>query len=330
MLRELTFTRESWPLATPFRISRGTKVAAEVLVVEVRERGFRGRGESVPYARYGETMDSVVSQVAGVSGQVGAGISREELLRVMPPGAARNAIDCALWDLGAKLSGESVAARLGFGPLPALCSALTVSLDTPQAMRAAAAKISAAQLIKVKVNATDPEAQVRAVREGAPLARLIVDPNESWTPELLEAMWPALLAARVDLLEQPLPAGTDAALEGLNPALPICADESCHVEEDLPALRGRYQAVNIKLDKTGGLSEALRLLAAARAEGLQIMVGCMVCTSLGIGPAFHLARHADFVDLDGPLWLQADRPHGVSLSGGLLLPPGEAMWGSGG
>jgi L-alanine-DL-glutamate epimerase-like enolase superfamily enzyme len=328
MLRGLNIRRETWPLASPFRISRGTKLAAEVVVVEIRQGDAIGRGESVPYAHYGETVDSVLAEVQAIANDLAEGSSRGDLSRLMSPGAARNAIDCALWDLSAKLSGESVEAQLGCGPLPALTSALTVSLDTPEKMQAAAAAIAGSPLIKIKVDGTHPEAQLAAVRRAAPHARLIVDPNESWSLKLLEAMQPALVAARVDLVEQPLPAADDALLEGFRPACNICADESCHVAEDLPNLKGRFQAVNIKLDKTGGLTAALQLYAAARAEGFQIMVGCMICTSLGIAPAYHIARHADFVDLDGPLWLKKDHAQGVRLERGLLLPPDASFWGA--
>jgi L-alanine-DL-glutamate epimerase-like enolase superfamily enzyme len=327
MLLDLSSRREIWPLASPFRISRGTKIAAEVVVVEIRQSGACGRGESVPYAHYGETVESVLAQVQAIANNLDAGFSRADLSRLMPPGAARNAVDCALWDLSARLSGESVTARLGCGALPALSSALTVSLDTPERMEAAAAAIAGAALIKIKVDGTCPEAQLAAVRRAAPRARLIVDPNESWSLKLLEAMQPALVAARVDLVEQPLPAADDAMLEGFRPACNICADESCHIAEDLPKLQGRFQAVNIKLDKTGGLTAALQLYEAARAQGFQVMVGCMICTSLGIAPAYHIARHADFVDLDGPLWLKQDYAQGVRLERDLLIPPGAGLWG---
>lgn len=325
MRRELSVVHESWPLASPFRIARGVKFAADVVVVQIREGAACGRGEAVPYARYGESIDSVLAQIRSIGAQLAAGMERDALQDALPPGAARNAVDCALWDLASRTSGRPVSARLGEGPLPPVASALTVAIDTPEAMRAAAATLGAASLIKVKVDAEDPEAQLRAVRAGAPGARLIVDPNESWTLDILQAMQPVLLETRVELVEQPLPAEQDEALEGFVPACPICADESCHIAADLPALQRRYQAVNIKLDKAGGLSEARVLLHEARARGMQVMCGCMVCTSLGIAPAFHIARHADVVDLDGPLWLAQDRPGGVRLEDGLLRPPD--LWG---
>jgi L-alanine-DL-glutamate epimerase-like enolase superfamily enzyme len=327
MLRELSATHQSWPLAAPFRIARGVKTVAEVVLVEVHQGAARGAGEGVPYPRYGETVQSVLEQIRSVTPAIAAGMTREQLQLALPPGAARNAIDCALWDLSASLSGHSVAEQLKNGPVPALTTALTVGIDTPDGMRTAAERIRDVPLIKVKLDAGNPEAQLRAVRAGAPDARLIVDPNESWTLEILESMQAVLVEMGVELIEQPLPARDDEVLEGFQPAVAICADESCHVASDLPRLLMRYQAVNIKLDKTGGLSGALELLEAATQAGLKIMCGCMICTSLSIAPAFHIARHAQFVDLDGPLWLKQDRPGGVRLEAGELLPPSPASWG---
>jgi L-Ala-D/L-Glu epimerase len=329
MLRELITAHESWPLTTPFRISRGVKVVAEVVVVEIRQGTASGRGEAVPYPRYSETVDSVLEQVRGAESLIRAGISREALQEEMPAGAARNALDCALWDLSTSLTGQSVTTQLGQAPLPPLISALTIGIDTPDAMHAVAVRMRAVPVIKVKVDSHEPEAQLRAVRAGAPNARLIVDANEGWTFDILKAMQPVLVDTNVELIEQPLPAKDDAVLEGFRPARPICADESCHVAADLPRLLGRYQAVNIKLDKTGGLTGALQLLQRARAEGMQVLCGCMVCTSLGIAPAFHIARHSDFIDLDGPLWLKDDRPGGVRAENGTLLPPAGSLWGDG-
>jgi len=329
MFSELKVVHEKWPLATPFRISRGVKTVADVVVVEIIAGSARGRGEGIPYPRYGETVESVLAQVRGMAPAIANGLTREALQEAMPPGAARNAIDCALWDLSAAQTGRSVTSQLGKGPLAGLVTALTIGIDTPEVMHDNAVRLHDAAVIKVKVDANDPAAQLRAVRAGAPQARLIVDANEGWNLTILQAMQPTLVATRVELLEQPLPASQDAALEGFAPAVPICADESCHVAADLPKLRTRYQAVNIKLDKTGGLTGALELLEKARAAGLRVMCGCMVSTSLGIAPAFHIARHADFIDLDGPLWLTSDREHGVRVEKGKLLPPSDAVWGGG-
>jgi len=327
MLRELNAVHQAWPLATPFRISRGVKTVADVVVVEVHQGDARGRGEGVPYPRYGETVESVLNQIRSVGPHIANGLTRSELLEVLPPGAARNAIDCALWDLSASLGGQSVAAQLAEGPLPGLTTALTIGIDTPEGMRVAAERLRTCALIKVKVDASEPEAQLRAVRAGAPDARLIVDPNESWNLGILEAMQSVMVELGVELIEQPLPAREDAVLEDFEPAVAICADESCHVATDLSRLQARYQAVNIKLDKTGGLTGALQLLQAARETGLKIMCGCMICTSLSIAPAFHIARHAQFVDLDGPLWLKEDQPGGVRLEQGKLVAPSGALWG---
>jgi L-alanine-DL-glutamate epimerase-like enolase superfamily enzyme len=328
MLRELSATHQSWQLAAPFRISRGVKTVAEVVLVELHQGSAHGAGEGVPYPRYGETVESVLEQIRTVTPAIAAGMTREQLQLALPPGAARNAVDCALWDLSASLSGQSVAEQLKQGPVPALTTALTVGIDTPDRMHAAAERIRDTPLIKVKLDAGDPEAQLRAVRAAAPDSRLIVDPNESWNLEILESMQAVLVDMGVELIEQPLPARDDELLEGFHPAVAICADESCHVAADLPRLLTRYQAVNIKLDKTGGLSGALELLAAATEAGLRIMCGCMICTSLSIAPAFHIARHAGFVDLDGPLWLKEDRPGGVRLEAGKLSPASPALWGA--
>jgi L-alanine-DL-glutamate epimerase-like enolase superfamily enzyme len=327
MLRQLNIQRQSWPLATPFRISRGVKTIAEIVVVEIHQGSARGRGEGVPYPRYGESVESVLEQLRRAATALADGMTRAQLQEALPPGAARNAVDCALWDLDAALTGRSVAEQLGSGPLPAVTTALTVGIDSPEGMYAAAQRLQEAPLIKVKLDATDPKAQLRAVRAGAPAARLIADPNESWDLHILESMQPVLVETGVELIEQPLPSAGDVALEGFRSAVPICADESCHVAGDLPGLLGRYEAVNIKLDKTGGLSGALLLLARAREAGLTIMCGCMVATSLSMAPAFHIARHARFVDLDGPLWLKQDHPGGVRLENGELRPADPSLWG---
>lgn len=328
MLRELNIRPRSLPLHSPFRISRGVKHAADVVAVELGQGDCVGRGESVPYARYGESVASVLDQMQALRSELCAGMGRDELQARLAPGAARNALDAALWDLESKLTSVPVWTRLARPPRAPIVTALTISLDTPEAMENAASRIADAKLIKIKVDADDPAARIEAVRRAAPSARLIVDPNESWTIELLHGIQPTLERAGVDLVEQPLPAVADAELSGFSSRIPICADEACHTSADLPRLLDRYQAINIKLDKTGGLTEAWRLLRAARAQGFRIMVGCMVGSSLGIAPALEIAREAEFVDLDGPLWLENDHEDGVKLRDGLLAPPSPGFWGA--
>lgn len=327
MLRKLTLQHRSHPLHSPFRISRGVRYAAEVVTAEITQDGRTGRGEAVPYPRYGESVDSVLAQMEAQRAALCAGLGRDELQVRLPAGAARNAIDCALWDLESKLSGVPVWARLARHPHAPVTTALTISIDTPQAMHEAAARIADARLVKIKVDAEDPAARIEAVRSAVPSARLIVDPNESWTLDILRQVLPVLERTRVDLIEQPIPAAASDELAGFASPIPICADEACHTTADLPQLKGRYQAINIKLDKTGGLTEAWRLLRAAREQGFRIMVGCMVGSSLGIAPALEIAREAEFADLDGPLWLSDDYTDGVKLQDGLLSPPAAGFWG---
>lgn len=314
-----------WPLSRPFRISRGVKSAADVVVAEVAARGKSGRGECVPYARYGDSSASVLAQIEAARAALEAGVTREDLQALLPPGAARNALDCALWDLEAKQAGISVADRLGVRLAP-IATAVTVSLDAPERMHEAARAIADAPLIKVKVSADAPLAAVDAVRRAAPSARLIVDPNEGWSPDVLLSALPRLADFGVALIEQPVPASDDDVLDGLAPPVPICADEAAHTRADLDRVARRYQAVNVKLDKAGGLTEALAMAADVRARGLQLMIGCMVSTSLSIAPALMLAHDADFVDLDGPWWLSQDRPDAMRFADGVLTPP-CAGWG---
>ncbi|MGH8214628.1 MAG: N-acetyl-D-Glu racemase DgcA [Rhodanobacteraceae bacterium] len=327
MLRELNIRHRSLPLHSPFRISRGAKHAADVVTVELKQGGCTGRGESVPYPRYGESVASVLDEMEALRKELCAGMGRDELQLRLSPGAARNAIDAALWDLDARLCRVPVWTQLARPPHAPLVTALTISLDAPEAMETAASRIADAKLIKIKVDADDPAARIEAVRRAAPSARLIVDPNESWTIDILRDLQPVLERASVDVLEQPLAADADDALLEYSGRIPICADEACHVTSDLPRLRNRYQAVNIKLDKTGGLTEAWRLLRDARAQGFRIMIGCMVGSSLGIAPALEIAREAEFIDLDGQLWLESDYADGVKLQDGLLSPPAPGFWG---
>jgi L-alanine-DL-glutamate epimerase-like enolase superfamily enzyme len=327
VLRTLNIQHRAFPLRSPFRISRGVKLAADVVTVELGQAGCVGRGESVPYGRYGESVASVMDQIEVLRSVLCAGMGRDELQARLPGGAARNALDAALWDLESRLSQIPVWKQLARPARLPLVTALTIGIDTPQEMRKAAARIANHKLIKIKVDTDDPVGRIEAVRDAAPAAKLIVDPNESWTIDVLREVQPALERASVSLLEQPLPANEDDALLEFSSGIPICADEACHTTSNLRSLLNRYQAVNIKLDKTGGLTEAWRLLREARACGFTVMVGCMVCSSLGIAPALEVAREADFVDLDGPLWLQGDHPDGVTLQDGLLMPPASGFWG---
>jgi L-alanine-DL-glutamate epimerase-like enolase superfamily enzyme len=328
MSRTLHAEHDCFPLIRPFRIARGTKTAADVVTVTVRDGDMVGRGEAVPYPRYGETIEGTLAAIAGVRPLIERGGGRAQLLDALPAGAARNALDCALWDLEARLSRRDVAAMIGGPALAAMPSAMTIVIDTPDAMARDAATLADAPVLKIKVDANEPAAQVRAVRAAAPKADLIVDPNESWDQALVEAMQPVLLECRVGLLEQPVPADADGWLEGFTPEVPICADESVHVAADLEVVARRYQAVNVKLDKTGGLTEALELAQAARARGLGLMTGCMVSSSLSIAPALHIAMMSDFVDLDGPVWLREDRPGGVVAENGFIHPPAAGFWGT--
>lgn len=327
MLRGLNVRHHTAPLRAPFRISRGVKHAADVVVAEISHGEHVGRGESVPYAHYGESVASVLDEIEALRNDISTGMGRDELQARIGAGAARNALDAALWDLESRIGDVPVWKQLARPRHIPLVTALTVTLDTPQEMGKAASRIADARLIKIKVGADDPVERVEAVRRAAPSAKLIVDPNESWTIDILRNVQPALEHASVSLLEQPLPADADDALLEFSGRIPICADESCHTTADLPRLRNRYQAINIKLDKTGGLTEAWRLLHAARANGFGVMVGCMICSSLSIAPALEVAREADFIDLDGPLWLEHDHTGGVTLQNGLLMPPAQGFWG---
>lgn len=327
MSRTLRTRHDRFALSRPFRIARGVKTAADVVTVEIAADGALGRGEGVPYPRYGESIAGALAQIEGVRSAIEAGASREALLALIAPGAARNAIDCALWDLEAKLARTSVAEMIGAPEPRPLATALTVVIDTPAAMAQDAARMAGAPLIKVKVNGDNPAEAIRAVRAAAPAADLIVDPNESWDERLVRATMPVLEECRVSALEQPCPAADDAWLAGYDSPIPICADESLHTVAELDTVAARYGAVNIKLDKTGGLTAALELAHAARARGLRLMSGCMVCSSLGIAPALHIARMAEWADLDGPLWFAEDRPGGVREKSGILSPPAAGFWG---
>jgi len=329
MSLHLTARAVDHPLKAPFRISRGVKTAANVVVVEAHQDGHVGRGESVPYARYDESVESVLAQLQPALDALAGDGNEGAALALLPPGAARNALDCALWDLRARRTGISVAEATGLPVPPSMITAVTVSLDSPEAMGIAARAVADAPLIKIKLSAEDPAACLQAVAAAAPDSRFIVDPNEGWTFEILHGLRSLLADLPIALVEQPLPAGADQALDGYDPPYVICADESVHVGGDLAALRGRYGAVNLKLDKTGGLSEAVRMLEQARALGFQLMTGCMVASSLGIAPALHLAGGCQYADLDGPWWLAHDHPGGLRVERGRITPPAAGFWGDG-
>ena len=318
---------ERWPIAGSFTISRGAKTEAIVVVAELSDGAHRGRGECVPYARYGETVAGVAAAIEAMSPEIARGLDRERLQSAMAPSAARNALDCAFWDLAAKHAGRPVHELLGLPTPKAVTTAYTISLATPEAMAQATAGAAARAVLKVKLGAPGDPARIAAVRRAAPNAELIVDANEGWTERHLTEVMPELGAFGVELIEQPLPAGADEALRDVPHPIPICADESCHTAADLDRLAGKYDAVNIKLDKTGGLTEALALAEAAAARGFAIMVGCMIGTSLAMAPAMLLAQRARVVDLDGPLLLARDRPDGLRYEESRVHPPGPALWG---
>src|SRR5436305_2518669 len=325
--QRLSVTRRAWPLAQPFAISRGSRTTAEVVVAEIHDGEVRGRGACVPYPRYGESVDSVVAALEAIKGAVFSGLDRHELQRAMPPGAARNALDAAFWDLDAKRDNRRAADLAGIGELRPVVTAYTLSLDTAERMGEAAAAQRARPLLKLKLTGDGDIERVEAVRRAAPAARLIVDANEGWTARHFAELTPALAGFGVELIEQPLPAGDDGALAEMPHPVPVCADESCHTAEDLQRLAGKYDAVNIKLDKTGGLTEALALAAAAEARGFAIMVGCMIGSSLAMAPAMLVAQRAQLVDLDAPLLLASDRNPGLRYDGSTVYPPEPALWG---
>ena len=323
----LSVRTERWPIAGSFTISRGAKTEAAVVVAEVSDGKHVGRGECVPYARYGETLEGVAAAIDAIRARILEGLDRHGLQAAMPPGAARNALDCALWDFAAKQSGHPAHELAGLPPLRPLTTAYTISLASPSEMAAAAERAAARPLLKIKLGGTDDPARIAAVRRAAPHSQLIVDANEGWTADNLQQNLVACADVGVTLVEQPLPADRDAALASLPRPLPVCADESVHATASLAALVGKYDAVNIKLDKTGGLTGALVAARQAEALGFAVMIGCMVATSLAMAPALLVAQRARFVDLDGPLLLAHDRPHGLRYDGGQVFPPAPALWG---
>ncbi len=319
----ITVSTEAFPLARTFTISRGSKTHAQVVTAQISRGGFTGRGEAVPYARYGETVAGVMADIMAQDPD----ITREKLAQQMPPGAARNALDCALWDLQAKTEGRPAWACAGLSPPGPVITAFTLSLDTADAMRAQAAIHAHRPILKIKLGTPDDMPRLEAVRVGAPKSRLIIDANEGWSADIYADLAPRLVALGVVLVEQPLPVGADDILSEIARPLPVCADESCHDRATLAALRSKYDLVNIKLDKTGGLTEAIAMRDLARQMGFGIMVGCMVGTSLGMAPAVLIAQGAAFTDLDGPLLLAQDRDNGLLFDAQGIHPPTAQLWG---
>jgi L-alanine-DL-glutamate epimerase-like enolase superfamily enzyme len=317
---------QSWPLDKPFRIARGTRTEARVVVVTVSDGQCTGRGEAVPLARYSQSAASVLAQIESL--QSTPSLDRQQIQKLLPPGAARNALDCALWDLEAKISGKRVWELANIPIVHAIQTSFTISLDTPAAMAAAARANANAPILKLKLGGDNLDlSRAEAVRAAAPAVRLLIDANESWSPSHYRENVPALNGLGVELIEQPFPANADEVLETLDHSVPVCADESCHTSADLSRLTDRYEVLNVKLDKTGGLTEALLLSERARKAGFKLLMGCMVCTSLGIAPARLLASATDYVDLDGPLLLAGDRHHGLAYENGRIGLPSRQLWG---
>lgn len=320
---DISVEQDTFRLAEVFRISREARSEARVLTVRIRDGQYEGWGECVPYARYGETLESVAAEIASLPEQV----TRATLADALPAGAARNAVDCALWDLEAKRANKRVWQLAGLPQPGPEVTAFTLSLDAPDAMRKAAEKNAHRPVLKIKLGTPDDMPRLEAVCAGAPAARIIVDANEGWSAEIYSDLAPHLARLGVALVEQPVPAGDDDALLGLDRPVPVCADESCHDRTSLPALAGKYDVVNIKIDKTGGLTEALALKANAMAQGYGVMVGCMVGSSLAMAPATLVAQGVAFTDLDGPLLLAEDRDHPLTYDGSGVHPPDAALWG---
>ncbi|MEM0990603.1 MAG: N-acetyl-D-Glu racemase DgcA [Pseudomonadota bacterium] len=323
----LSVDEDVFPIAGGFTISRGTRTESRVVTVRVEQDGVTGWGECYPYARYDETVDSVMDQLRAQSDALAGGMDRQALQDAMPPGAARNGLDCALWDWQAKSTGTPVWQLAGLPEPKPEITAYTLSLADPEVMRAKAAENAHRPVLKIKLGGAGDIERLRAVRDGAPNAKIVVDANEGWTAETYAQIAPVVLELGVAMVEQPLPAGDDAALAGMDRPLPVCADEACHDRASLPEIAGKYDMINIKLDKTGGLTEALALKAEAQRLGLQIMVGCMIGSSLGMAPATLVAQGAAVVDLDGPLLLAKDRPNPLSYDAAGVHPPAPELWG---
>lgn len=325
--RQITVEKESWPLENVFRISRGARTATEVIKLSIKDGNYMGWAEAVPYARYGETLDSVVEQINSIREQLENGLDNDGLNKLLPAGAARNAVDCALWDLEAKNQHRPIHEILGLTAFDSVLTAQTIGIDTIEEMAKSAALLSEYPLLKVKLDQHSVIERMKAVSEAAPESQFIIDANEAWEFSALKDYAEQLLMMRVVLIEQPLAAANDELLRSYNSPIPLCADESVHTLADLDKVAERYQAINIKLDKTGGLTEAIKLFNGARKKKLSIMTGCMVGTSLAMAPATLLASQADFVDLDAPELLAKDRPNGFIYNRGQMSEPENPLWG---
>ena len=328
IVHNISIQAENWPLKQHFTIARGTKTNAHVVVVEITHKGYKGRGEAVPYARYGENMEIVTAAIEQIVPSLEKGLDRARLQIALLPGAARNAIDCALWDLQAKIEGKAVWQLADLPPPRPLTTALTITIDRPAAMAQAAKRAADWPLLKIKLGADNIAAdlgRLAAIRHALPNTDLIIDVNEAWHADELAMHVDTLKQFNLTLIEQPLPVGKDEILKQID--LPFCADESVHDRTSLPALKGKYQWLNIKLDKTGGLTEALQLARTARQQGFHLMTGCMVATSLSLAPAYLVAQLCDICDLDGAFFLAADRPHALTYQQAQLTPPSSQLWG---
>ncbi len=326
-MRKLTIESQSWPVAGKFTISRGSKTTADVVMVTISKDGAAGRGECVPYPRYGENVEQTIAELEAARSQIEAGLQRDEISSVLKGKAARNAVDCALWDFEAKYSGFPVWKLAGLPEPEPVVTAYTISLDTPAEMARIAASHSHLPLLKLKLGAEGDEQRIRAIRKAAPNTRLIIDANEGWNEDNIQTMLNACAAANIEMAEQPLSADSDDILQKITSPITLCADESAHDIASLDGLTGKYSMINIKLDKTGGLTPALELAAAARKKGFEIMTGTMLCTSLAIAPAFLLAQTSAIADIDGPLLLARDRKTPVKYENATALPPAAKLWG---
>jgi len=326
---QVEIRRVDWPFASEFRIAYKVSTQAETVLVEMKDGGFTGRGEGMAVTYHGETADSLAAQLTAIKKELTNGVSREDLPKLLPAGGARNAVDCALWDLEAKRSGRRAWVLAGIESVNPLITAYTLSMDTPEAMSKAAAAGKSFSLLKVKLGGEgnlDIE-RVKAIRQARPDVRIIVDANQSWNERQVREFTPVMAELGVELIEQPMAIGKDGPLAGFSSPVPLCADESCQTTESLPALLGKYQYINIKLDKTGGLTEALRLARAAQAQGFKLMVGCMAGSSLSMAPAFIIGQLSTVVDLDGPLLAASDVPNKIRYEGSRMFPPEVALWG---